>query len=354
LERKTPALVATHYAELKAFAHTTPGVQNASMEFDVETLSPTFHLTIGLPGRSNAFAIASRLGLDSRIIDEARAALSRGDVEMETLLAEIRHARQEASSAQAHAELKQREAERYAAEARRKLAEADRRRAEILEQAHADAKAEIDLAREELNRLRQEWRAVALTRDYIEGEVEKLDRLATQLPTPERPPTRREPMPQAAGPTGPEPLGVGDQVWVDRLGKAGEVVAIDGEGADVQVGSFRVHLKLDELGERVAQARPASSKEAVHVSVPQVESPGVEVSLRGMRADEALEKLDKYLDRAYMAGLPYVRVVHGKGTGTLRRLARELLSEHPLVAEIRQAAPHEGGEGVTIARLVSR
>ncbi len=354
LDHKIPALVATHYAELKAFAHTTPGVQNASMEFDVETLSPTFHLTVGLPGRSNAFAIASRLGLDRGIIDDARATMSRGDVEMETMLAEIRRARQEAVSAQAHAELKRQEAERHASDMRRRLSDADKQRAEILEQAHADAKAEIELAREELNRLRQEWRSVSITRDFIENQADKLDRLASQLPAPESKPQRRpESLPSVAG-TGAEPLRVGDQVWVEKLGKKGEIVALDGDGADVQIGSFRLHLKLDELGERVEKARPLVSNEPVRVSVPQVESPGVEVSLRGMRAADALEKLDKYLDRAYMAGLPSVRVVHGKGTGTLRRLARELLSEHPLVAEIRDGQPREGGEGVTIAKLVSR
>lgn len=367
LERHIPALVATHYAELKAFAHSTPGVQNASVDFDVETLSPTYHLSIGLPGRSNAFAIASRLGLDQGIIERARTALSRADVEMETMLAEIRQARQDAASAQARAELKQREAERSAAEARRHLAEANTRRAEILERAREDAQAEIDLAREELNRLRQEWRAVSLTREFVENEEAKLDHLATELLSPEQPQPRpgheAEPSVSSeiqrsnASPSG-EKIAVGDRVRVERLGKAGEVVALDADGADVQIGSFRVHLKPDELGEKVAQAEVSAPREASEtasrVSLPQVESPGVEVSLRGMRADDALEKLDKYLDRAYLAGLPYVRIVHGKGTGTLRKLTRELLSEHPLVAEIRSAEPHEGGEGVTIARLVSR
>ena len=149
-------------------------------------------------------------------------------------------------------------------------------------------------------------------------------------------------------------MGVGDHVWVERLGKPGEVIAMDGDGADVQVGNFRVHLKLDELGEKVAKHEVPRPPPASQITVPEVESPGVEVSLRGLRADDALDKLEKYLDRAYLAGLPYVRIVHGKGTGTLRKLARDLMREHPLVAEIREAAPHEGGEGVTVAKLVAR
>ncbi len=348
LVRKIPALVATHYAELKAFAHSTPGVQNASMEFDVETLSPTYHLTIGLPGQSNAFAIASRLGLDPQVIDAARSALTRTDVELEAMLAQIRQTQQDAASARAHAELAQHEAEQRAVEARRKVAEIDASRTEILERAHEEALAEIALAREELNRLRQEWRAVSLTRDFVENEHTKLDELEEMLPAPQ-PPPQPSPVFDRGG-----SVEVGDRVFVPRLGQAGQVLALDAGGADVQVGNFRVRLKSEELGEKVIEPEPPSEHVQSRVTLPEAESPGVEVSLRGMRADDALDKLDKYLDRAYLAGLPYVRIVHGKGTGTLRKLARDLLSDHPLVAEIRAAEPHEGGEGVTIAKLVSR
>jgi DNA mismatch repair protein MutS2 len=349
LERKIPALVATHYAELKAFAHATPGVQNASMEFDVETLAPTYHLTIGLPGQSNAFAIAARLGLDARIIEQARAALARSDVELEAMLAEIKRAQQDAASARAHAELAQREAEQRVAEARRKLAEVEAARADILARAHADAQAEIQLAREELNRWRSEWRAAASPRDLARAQAE-LDKLAAQFPAPSPAPVA----PPASVSLAPGPAQVGDSVWIARLGQIGEVLALDANGAEVQVGNFRVRVKLDELGERVAAPAPTRANIVSQVALPETESPGAEVSLRGMRAEDALDKLEKYLDRAYRAGLPYVRVVHGKGTGTLRKLARDLLRTHPLVATLREAEPQEGGEGVTVVKLVSR
>jgi DNA mismatch repair protein MutS2 len=349
LAHRIPALVATHYAELKAFAHTTPGVQNASMEFNVETLSPTYHLTIGVPGQSNAFAIASRLGLDAAIIEQARRALTRSDVELETMLAEIKRIQQDAASAQAHAEVAQRNAEQRAAEAQRKLAEIESSREEILQRAHDEAQAEIQLAREELNRLRQEWRAVSLTRAFVENEQTKLDELVAQLsspplahPRPQKPQTREG------------EVGVGDRVWVARLGQVGQVTALDASGAEVQVGNFRVRVKLDEVGDKVATADAPRAESASHVALPEAESPGIEVSLRGMRADDALDTLEKYLDRAYLAGLPYVRVVHGKGTGTLRKLARDLLRAHPLVASLREAEPYEGGDGVTVVKLVSR
>ncbi len=345
LERKIPALVATHYAELKAFAHTTPGVQNAAMEFDVETLAPTYRLTIGVPGQSNAFAIAQRLGLDPKIIEQAQRALTRTDIELEKMLAEIKRTQQEIASARAHAEIAQREAEQRLAEARRQVAQIENERAEILRRAHEEAQAEIQLAREELNRLRQAWRTAALSRAVVEEEHAKLDELAEQLPTPT---PARTPAPVAIE---PGRLQVGDHVWVARLGQIGKVMAMDASSAEVQVGNFRIRLRVDEISQVTEPAPPVEP--ASQVTLPVVESPGMEVSLRGMRAEEALDTLEKYLDRAYRAGLPYVRIVHGKGTGTLRKLARDLLRQHPLVASMREAEPHEGGEGVTIAKLVA-
>ncbi|MDE3092094.1 MAG: Smr/MutS family protein, partial [Chloroflexota bacterium] len=220
----------------------------------------------------------------------------------------------------------------------------------ILERAHAEAQAEIAHAREELNRLRQEWRAVSLTRDFVANEQAKLDALEETLPA-VMPPSPALPPPTAGEGS---PVEIGDRVFVPRLGQPGKVIALDENGADVQVGNFRVRLKPDELGEKVTTPESTSERVTSRVSLPEAESPGVEVSLRGMRADEALDKLEKYLDRAYLAGLPYVRIVHGKGTGTLRKLTRDLLGDHPLVAQIREAAPYEGGEGVTVVKLVSR
>lgn len=349
LERGVPALVATHYAELKAFAQTTPGVQNASVEFDLETLSPTYHLTIGLPGQSNAFAIAMRLGLDPAIIERARGTLATTDVEMEKLLADIKRSQQEALSAQAHAELAQRQAEKLAAEARRKLTEIEKSRSEILERARQDAHAQVEQARAELNRLKEEWHAVSLTREFVEREREKLDAVAEEI-VPAAP--APSPWKAAGGDEGGRPQ-IGDRVFIARLGQGGQVIAINGAEADVQVGNIRAQVNLDEL-DIVSDKELPREKTHSRVTVPEVESPGMEVSLRGMRADDALIQLEKYLDRAYLAGLPFVRIVHGKGTGALRKVTRDLLREHPLVADIREGEPQEGGEGVTIARLVAR
>ncbi len=351
LQRKISALVATHYPELKAFAHTTPGVENASMEFDVQTLAPTFHLMMGLPGRSNAFAIAKRLGLDPKIIEQAQANLTQSDVELEKLLAEIKHAKEETARESSRAEAEREAAERASAGARRRLQEIERSRAEILQQARDEARAEMEAARAELSRLRQEWRKVALTREFIERAEEDLDAVEELTQIEEKPLAKPEWVPPPARGT----IDVGDQVYVPSLNQVGDVIGASGDGVDVQIGAFRMHLANNQVELRgKGQTAKAELTARSSLILPDEESPGVEVHLRGMRADDALDKLDKYLDRAYRAGLPYVRIVHGKGTGTLRRLVREQLGANPLVASYQTAASNEGGEGVTVAKLVSR
>lgn len=349
LERKIPALIATHYPELKAFAHTTPGVENASMEFNVETLAPTYHLTIGLPGRSNAFAIATRLGLDRALVERARENVGKSDKELETLLAQLKKAREEILREQSRAAAARESAEKASKQVRRELADTQQQRAEILRHTREQARAELDAARAELNRLVREWREIPASRESGKRAAQDLDALeetiAAKIPTPE--PRRAEPARPA------ERIVMGDRVYVPGLNQYGEVVGVGSE-LIVQIGSFRMNLPPAqvELQPRVAPSPTAPSQTSV--VLPDVESPGIEVHLRGMRAEEALEKLEKYLDRAYLAGLPYVRVVHGKGTGTLRKLARDYLQDSPLVVSFQTAEPNEGGDGVTIAKLAAR
>ncbi len=349
LARKIPALIATHYAELKAFAHTTPGVENASMEFDVETLAPTYRLTIGLPGRSNAFAIATRLGLERALVERARENVGTRNVELETLLAQLKKAREETLREQTRAAAAREAAEKASKQNRRELAETQRQRGEILRHTREQARAELDAARAELNRLKREWREIPATRETAQRAAQDLNALeeivAANVPAPE---SRRA----EATRTG-ERIAVGDQVYVPRLNQYGEVVAV-GSDLIVQVGAFRMNLSPAQVELQPRRAPPPETRSQTNVVLPDVESPGMEVHLRGMRAEEALEKLEKYLDHAYLAGLPFVRIVHGKGTGTLRKLARDYLRDSPLVVSTQTAEPNEGGEGVTIAKLATR
>lgn len=347
--RNIPALVATHFAELKAFAHSTPDVENASMEFDVETLAPTFRLIIGLPGRSNAFAIATRLGLDPAIVATARDSVGSNNAELETMLAEIKHAQEETAREQSLAAAERESAQKAAAMARRELQETERQRGEILRRTREEAAAELEAARAELKRLTLEWRSGALNRDAVERAESELDALEEATDALRPPPVELERKTASRA----ENFIIGDEVYVPGLNQTGQVVGVGAEGVDVQIGSFRMHLEKDRVELR-AHVAPRGEKSGTTIVLPSVESPGIEVHLRGMRAEDALDKLDKYLDRAYLAGLPYVRVVHGKGTGTLRKLAREHLASSPLVVSYQTAEPSEGGEGVTIAKMAAR
>ena len=347
VERGVTTLVATHFSELKAFAHMTPGVENASLRFDLETLSPTYELQIGLPGRSNAFAIARRLGLRDDIVRAGQALVSPEDLATESLLAEIQQAHREAMAAREEAlQTRQRLVEqerRLAAH----LAAIDGERAAILGEARAEARRQLEAVRREIEALRselQERRGQAtLTEEWL---AQARARLAEQEEALVEPP----PPPPAGSERLPGEIAIGDTVWIAGLNTLGEVTALDGESAEVQVGHFGVRVQRSDLERRSpvkAEPRPQAA-----VSLAPAPAPSSELDLRGQRVEEALPHLEKYLDDAFLAGMPFVCIVHGKGTGALRQAVRQQLSHHPLVESYRSGEEGEGGTGVTIAYLV--
>jgi DNA mismatch repair protein MutS2 len=341
LRRNITALVATHYSELKVFAHNTKGVRNASVEFDVETLSPTYHLTIGLPGRSNALAIASRLGLDPQIVAEARASLSPTDLEVDDMLEDIRADRAAAAAARAASETAEREIQTRARELEERLNEIEAERREIINQARQEAQRELEQLRSELRQLRRQAvrsEQIAQALERVEAMEEKIEELSPVTPLP---------VPAI------EDLRAGDRVWVNSLQREGELTDLGEDEAEVQIGTFRARVPLHELEPR---ARPAhtAGRQAVSVARPAPASVGMELDIRGQTVEEAGLSLDKYLDDAYLAGLPYVHIIHGKGTGALRRYVRDTLQNHPLVAEYRRGDRHEGGDGITVVKLAPR
>ncbi len=349
LARRITTLVATHYSELKAFAHTTPGVENASVEFDLETLAPTYRMQIGLPGRSNAFAIAKRLGLSSGIVQEARALVSPEELETESLLAEIQQAHQQALAARDEAVLARRRVGEQEHRLAARLAAIEGERATILGEARAEARRELAEVRQEIEALRAEiadsQRQSSLTEEWLaqaRARLQEKERDVAPLP----PPPSMEEMGL------PGEIAAGDMVWVAGLGTTGEVTALDGDSAEVQVGSFHVRVQQSEL-ERRARREPAESRHAAAVSIDLAPSPGVELDLRGQRVEEIRPILDKYLDDAFLAGLPFVRIVHGKGTGALRQAVRQQLKDHPLVRSYRSGEQGEGGTGATVAYLAT-
>ncbi|MBI2845588.1 MAG: endonuclease MutS2 [Chloroflexi bacterium] len=332
-ERKITALVATHYPALKVYAQLAPGVENASLEFDVETLRPTYHLSIGLPGRSQALAIATRLGLHPKIIEGAQGLLSPQEVEVEKYLEEIKAAQKGAEEARAQAQEEERRAAALEKEWREKTVALEKEWDEILNQARQKARVELATFRARLNALQGKS---AAERKRILAELRK-----SIQPIPQQK-AREHLLPGSAR--------VGDEVWVRGLAQAGEVVAVlSQDEVEVKVGGFRVKARVEDL--ETGEQQPAATS-ALRIRTKA--APPTTLNLRGRKAEEALSLLDKYLDQAFVAGLDTVRILHGRGTGTLRRLVRQELSRHPLVASVQGAEEQEGGEGVTVVKLVAR
>ncbi|MEB2287176.1 MAG: endonuclease MutS2 [Anaerolineae bacterium] len=355
--RGITTLVTTHHPELKIYSHETPGVQNASVEFNLKTLAPTYRLVVGLPGRSNALAIAERLGLPRRITEGARGLLTEDDLIADDLLDELHKKREETRRA-AEASVRSFSAvEELRAELRGRLESIEDERRAVLAQAREEAQQELEALRAEMRRLRKRLSAAAQPLDVIrqvEGEVKELEDGITFVPGPaeslrddEEPPRFR----------------LGDLVWVSSINAEGQITEIGEDEAEVMVGRLRLRARLDDLSARsqteskrdkkkrtVSRVRGASAS-AAEVTT-KVASPGLELDLRGQRIEDAVPALEDYLDAAYMAGLPFVRIIHGKGTGALRVAIRDRLHGHPLVGRYQTGQPKEGGDGVTVVSLV--
>ncbi len=341
--------VATHYPELKTYAQLTPGVCNASVEFDAETLSPTYKLSIGLPGRSNAFAIAQRLGLPRHIVEAARKLVSPDDLHAEDMLADIHSLRLQEAQARDAANAARSEADRLARQLRDRLDAIEDERQEVLTQAREEAAAELQTLRGEMRTLKRRLQAAAAPVEAVSAIERDAEALEDELAEPEE----LQPLPFAEA-VSPHPIRPGDAVWVRPLNAKGSVIEIGDEEAEVQVGPARARVKRVDI-ELIAATPLAEGAELAsrgYRLIRSARSPGEQIDVRGCTVEDALEQIDRHLDAASLAGLPWVRIVHGKGTGALRRAVREFLADHPLVSSYETGAPNEGGEGVTVAKLV--
>lgn len=360
----------THYAELKVYAHNTPDVVNGSVEFDQETLRPTYKLEIGLPGRSNALAIASRLGLEPALIERARSFLSSETEQVEDLLASIARERELAAAEQQQAQAMRAEAEQIRTQLQQELTELELEREQRIQAFERELDDELRTIRQELRRLRDDTRSVSLTREWLQqaeerlkavGETAEQQRQQRRRQTPRREAAQAGPTQSVAAPGGqqaPRPFQPGDRVHVASVKLDGEILTIDQQAgeAEVQVGGFRMTVDLREL--RRLKGNDNTPKAAQASAPARISSPARDVSMqldmRGMRAGEIEGLLDRYLNDAYLSDLSEVRLVHGKGTGTLRKIVRDMLSSHPLVKSYTGGVDGEGGEGVTVARLQRR
>jgi DNA mismatch repair protein MutS2 len=353
LQRGVTTMVSTHHPELKIYAVETRGVRNASVEFDLETLAPTYRLIVGLPGRSNALAIARRLGLDEYIIDDARGLVTTEDLVADDMLDEIQRTRHEIrQQSETITRLRQElEEQRDALQARLDKIEDERR--SVINAARRNAESDLEDFRKELRRMQHDLQVAGLPLDKVKALQEAAQKMIawTQAPMDEE-----EVEPVRDDTWRPR---IGDVVFLDSLNAEGTIVELDGREVVVQVGTLRVRAKPGEVRRRNRSERRAAErktryevKEPADRLPPLAESPGLELDLRGERVEDALEKLDRYIDAAYMAGLPFGRIIHGKGTGKLREAVRQYLTGHRLVSKSEMGHPNEGGSGVTVVHLV--
>ena len=352
--RGSTTFVATHYPELKSYAQLTPGVRNASVEFDTETLSPTFKLTIGLPGRSNALTIARRLNLPEEIVEEAREMVSAEDLRTQDMLDDIHRLRMSMAQEREEAHSGRVAARRAAEELQQRLASIEEERQDILQEARRDAEETLETVRSEVRRIRRRLRAAAAP---VAGVAEAEERLASLEKEVLKAKGRKSSRPAEEGERLQEhvgrPIEAGDTVWVRPLNAKGEVLRVDDGEAEVQVGRVRTQVQMAALEAREAE-ETESVPEGVQVTAAPAQSPGGSIDFRGQTVDETLVELDHYLDQAMRAGLSQVQIIHGKGTGALRRAVREALGGHPLVKDFEGGDYREGGEGVTVVDLVPR
>jgi DNA mismatch repair protein MutS2 len=355
LERHIATVATTHYSELKVFAHDRPGVTNASVEFDVETLSPTYHLSIGLPGRSNALAIAARLGLSDDIIQRAREYVGTAGVEMETLLEGLQSERSAAADERFRLSMERAEAEHQRRELQRQREEMEEERVRILNDARAQARREVEAIQVELARLRKQARNPAMSEERLSALRERARRLEERT-TPTQAPSRA-PVPAPEDEREEGALTVGDAVYVRSMRQRGELLsAPDSRGeAEVQLGSLKLRVNTADL-DRLSKRQARASEIPPRISTPtreDAEAPDLQLDLRGWRVEDALEEVETYLNDAALAGLSFVRLLHGKGTGALRQAIRQQLARHPLVKSFASAAQNDGGDGVTVVTLAA-
>ncbi len=351
------ALVAatTHYAELKVYAMTTPGVENASCEFDVETLAPTYRLLVGIPGKSNAFAISKRLGLPEEIIQQANARVSAENIRFEDVLTQLDHQRQEMEKEQRQAAQLRLEMEQAAAKAQEYRDSLQKEKEKNEAKAKAEARAILEEARRtadevfrELGDMRkkaqkeQDWQKV---NDQRAGLRHRLNEAEGKLGAPA----------QAAPPPMLRPAKKGDTVTILKTGTQGTVLSVNKDGVlQLQAGILRITAKQEEV--RVVEGESQTQKAArqyIRRTEHKLRSLGAkaEVDLRGMTTHEAEMTLSQFIDRAVMSNLTQVTVIHGKGTGAVRKAVHTYLKRCKPVASFRLGRYGEGEDGVTIVEL---
>jgi DNA mismatch repair protein MutS2 len=305
-------------------------------------------LTIGLPGRSNALAIATRLGLDPEIVAAARNEVNPENIRADKLLDDIRKERNRTGREREKIEKARRRSEELNRELEKRLESIEDERRDVIVKARAEAELEVAVLRRNIESLKSQLKKARQPLEALKQVEEKIEEIEEKV---EEPVERKRQQPPVT--SGQSLLRLGDRVTVGTLNADGVVTALGESEAEVQVGSLRIRAKLSDLKRKqTTDDQPkAIEGSAVRRLRSTVSSPGLELDLRGQISEDALEVLDRYLEQAYLAGLPFVRIIHGKGTGVLRQVVRDALRQNSHVTSFEEGGAKEGGEGVTVAKI---
>lgn len=346
----------THYTELKKYAISTEGVENASMEFNVETLSPTYRLAIGIPGKSNAFEISRKLGLSEEIIERSRRLLDGGDIQFEDVISALEEDKKAAEEERDEAIMLNIAMKKQKEELDKKARKLEEQKEKILNQ-----------AKEEARRLIQEAKEVS---EEVQEELRELNKLESMGQRNKKFDENRRRIKDAAGryrekiirevndnPVAPEDLKLGDRVKVLSLGQKGEIVSLPDSKGElvVQVGILKAKVTVEDImlieGGALDTNRPKKVKSYGSMYKAKAQNIAVSLDVRGKNLDDATMDVDKYLDDATMAGLKEVTLIHGRGEGILKRGIQDMMRSHKHVKRFRKGNFDEGGDGVTVVTL---
>ncbi|MGA9226546.1 MAG: endonuclease MutS2 [Mesobacillus sp.] len=340
-------IATTHYPELKAYGYNREGVINASVEFDVETLSPTYKLLIGVPGRSNAFEISKRLGLKESVIQTARSYISEDSNEVENMIASLETSRRQAERDREEAHQLFKDAENLHQDLQKQMADYYDRKDELAEKAKVKAAAIVEKARDEAEEIIRELRKLRLEKG---AEIKEHELIDAKRRLSDAAPELRQVKKGSKAKAGKHEYQPGDEVKVLTFDQKGHLIErVSKKEWQVQIGILKMKVKETDM-EYINSPKPVETKPVAivkgkdfHVSL--------ELDLRGERYEDALMRVEKYIDDALLAGYPRVNIIHGKGTGALRQGVQEYLKNHRSVKKIRFGDAGEGGTGVTVVEF---
>lgn len=356
-KRGACTIATTHYNEIKKYALSTEGVENASMEFDVTTLSPTYRLTIGIPGKSNAFEISRKLGLPESLIDRAGQLIERGDIEFEEVISAIEADKKKAEAERDEAVMINISMKKKQEEIERELSALEKKKEKIIADAREEARAMLRDARETASEVQKELRQLSKVQSLGERN-KRFDKSRRKLRESEEKYQERIIRRVNNQPIDASQLRIGDRVKVLSLDQNGEVLSLPDDKGDLQVkiGIMKANLNVDDLMLIVdGTEKKKQSKTSGYGGLYKAKAQNISITInvQGENLDDAVMDVDKYLDDAYVAGLQEVTVIHGRGEGVLKNGLRAMMKRHKHVASFRKGNYNEGGEGVTIVKLKS-